>query len=296
MGKLYPDTVGRVNRRLRKGLLIGAGLLVLAGAYALSLVAFSVQRDNGRETFKIGGGRNGIGVAARVTSIDPAGDAVTVRLEFGPLGDYTRGKIALARPVLVIISTAKGRSELNFAAGSVMSPTEATVALTGGELLDYPFDRYESGLVVLARTPRGERVPVSMEVSTGFNGFRITTTRDTFIGEPIARFKLRRATTTIFFALFIDVIFWAVALTAFGLALRLVERRRKFEAGFTSFLAALLFAFPAVRNTLPGDPPIGALNDFLAFFWTEAVVAVAMIVLLVTYYVRRLPGAAPPGE
>ena len=34
-----------------------------------------------------------------------------------------------------------------------MSPTEATVALTGGELLDYPFDRYESGLVVLARTP-----------------------------------------------------------------------------------------------------------------------------------------------
>jgi hypothetical protein len=54
-------------------------------------------------------------------------------------------------------------------------------------------------------------VPVSMEVSTGFNGFRITTTRSTVIGEPYARFKLRRATTTIFFALFIDVIFWAVA-------------------------------------------------------------------------------------
>src|SRR5215213_3809036 len=194
MGKLYPDTVGRVNRRLRKGLLIGAGLLVLAGAYALSLLAFSVQRDNGRKTFTIGHGRNGIGVAARVTSIDPDADAVTVRLEFGPLGDYTRGKIALARPVRVIISTAKGRSELNFAAGSVMSPTEATVALTGGELLDYPFDRYESGLVVLARTPRGGRVPVSMEVSTGFNGFRITTTRNTVIGEPYARFKLRRAT------------------------------------------------------------------------------------------------------
>ena len=296
MGMLYPDTVRPVSRRLRKALLIGAGVFVLAGAYALSLVAFSVQRDNGRKTFTIGKGRNGIGVAARVTSIDPAADAVTVRLEFGPLGDYTRDKIALARPVKVIISTAKGRSELNFAAGSVMSPTEATLALTGGELLDYPFDRYESGLIVLARTPRGERVPVSMEVSTGFNGFRVATTRDMFIGEPFARFKLRRASTTIFFALFIDVIFWAVALTAFGLALRLVERRRKFEAGFTSFLAALLFAFPAVRNTLPGSPPIGALNDFLAFFWTEAVVAVAMIVLLVAYYVRRLPGAAPPGE
>jgi hypothetical protein len=50
MGMLYPDTVGRVHRRLRKGLLIGAGLLVLAGAYALSLLAFAVQRDNGRKT------------------------------------------------------------------------------------------------------------------------------------------------------------------------------------------------------------------------------------------------------
>src|SRR3954454_16514977 len=266
MDMLYPDTVGPVNRRLRKGLVVGAGMLVLAGGYALSLVAFSVQRDHGGETFTIGKARNGIGVGARVTSIDPAADAVTVRLEFGPLGNYTRGKIALARPVRVIISTAKGRSELNFAAGSVMSPTEATLALTGGELLDYPFDRYESGLIVLARTPRGERVPVSMEVSTGFNGFRVTTPRDTFMGEPLARFKLRRATTTIFFALFIDVIFWAVALTSFGLALRLVERRREFEAGFTSFLAALLSASPAVRTPLPGDPPIGALNDFLAFF------------------------------
>src|SRR4051812_45572165 len=133
MAMLYPDTVRPVNRRLRKGLLIGAGVLVLAGAYALSLVAFSAQRDNGRKTFTIGKGRNGIGVAARVTSIDPAADAVTVRLEFGPLGDYTRDKIALARPVRVIISTAKGRSELNFAAGAGMGPPAAPPGPARGE-------------------------------------------------------------------------------------------------------------------------------------------------------------------
>jgi hypothetical protein len=137
---------------------------------------------------------------------------------------------------------------------------------------------------------------VSMEVTTGFNGFKIDTRRGRFAGQGYPVFKLRRATTTIFFALFIDVIFWGVAVSAFGLALRLVEQRRKFEAGFTGFLAALLFAFPTVRNNLPGNPPIGALNDFLAFFWTEALVAVALIVVLVTYYVRRLPGASPPAE
>ena len=43
------------------------------------------------------------------------------------------------------------------------------------------------------------------------------------------------------------------------------------------FLAALLFAFPTVRNNLPGNPPIGSLNDFLAFFWTEGIVALALV-------------------
>jgi hypothetical protein len=49
-----------------------------------------------------------------------------------------------------------------------------------------------------------------------------------------------------------------------------------------------------VRNALPGSPPIGALNDFLAFFWTEGIVALALIGVLVAYAVRRLPGTAPP--
>ena len=285
-----------MSPRLRRALKIGAALLVLAAAYVLSLVAFNVQRDNGTKKLRIGNARTGIGVVARVIGVDPSADAMTIRLEFAPLGPYARDDILLSRGVNVFISTAKGRSVIHFPAGSVMSPTEAVVSLTGGELLDYPFDSYKSALVVFAGDERRRPVPVSMEVSTGFNGFRVNTTQSAYRGQAFPRFELRRATSTIFFAIFIMVIFWLTALAAFGLAVMLAERRRKFEAGFTGFLAALLFAFPTVRNNLPGSPPIGSLNDFLAFFWTEGIVALALILVLVTWLVRKLPGSAPPDE
>ena len=63
-----------------------------------------------------------------------------------------------------------------------------------------------------------------------------------------------------------------------------------------AFLAALLFAFPTVRNNLPGNPPIGSLNDFLAFFWTEGIVALALVALLIAFCVRRLPGTSAAGR
>jgi Domain of unknown function (DUF4436) len=280
---------------LRRILLYGLGVLVIAGAFALGLAAFETQREHGRKVVTIGAGKDGIGVGARVIGVDPNLDAMTVRLEFSPLGSFARTQIVLAKPVDIFISTVKGRSVVHYDAGQVMSPTEATVALNEGQVLDYPFDRYDAALLVFAGSGSDD-VPVTMQVTTGFNGFKIDTSRARFQGQGYPTFKLRRATTTIFWALFVDVMFWVTALSALGLAVRLAEHRRKFEAGFTGFLAALLFAFPAVRNALPGNPPIGALNDFLAFFWTEGIVALSLIGLLVTYYVRRLPGAAPPAE
>jgi hypothetical protein len=280
---------------VRNGLVAGGVLVVIAGAYVLGLVAFNNQRHDGHKEFDIKSGPNGIRVDARVIGVDPGTDAMTVRLEFVPLGTFAATQVALSRPIEVFINTAKGKTALRFSKGSVMSPTEATLALTGGDFLDYPFDKYDSALLVFAQQAN-TRVPVTMRVTTGFNGFKIDTSRRTFLGQGYPRFKLRRVSTTIFFAVFIMVVFWATALAALWLAARLVGRQRKFEGAFCGFLAALLFAFPAVRNNLPGGPPIGSLNDFLAFFWTEGIVALALIGVLVTWCVRRLPGTAPPGE
>ena len=279
-------------------MLAGGVLLVIAVGYVLGLLAFRTQRDNGRKPFDIDSGPNGIVVDARVIGVDPETDAMTVRLEFAPRGTYAATEVALSQPIEVFINTAKGRTDTHYSKGAVMSPTEATVALNGGSPLDYPFDKYDAQLLVYAQLPttRLVRVPVSMRVTTGSNGFKIDTSRRTLLGQGYPSFKLRRTSTTIFFAVFIMVVFWATALAALGLAVRLIARKRKFEGSVFGFLAALLFAFPTVRNNLPGSPPIGSLNDFLAFFWTEGIVALALIAILVTWCVRRLPGAGPPDE
>lgn len=272
-------------------MLAGGVLLVIAVGYVLGLLAFRTQRDNGRKPFDIDSGPNGIVVDARVIGVDPETDAMTVRLEFAPRGTYAATEVALSQPIEVFINTAKGRTDTHYAKGAVMSPTEATVALNGGSPLDYPFDKYDAQLLVYAQQPttRLVRVPVSMRVTTGSNGFKIDTSRRTLLGQGYPSFKLRRTSTTIFFAVFIMVVFWATALAALGLAVRLIARKRKFEGSVFGFLAALLFAFPTVRNNLPGSPPIGSLNDFLAFFWTEGIVALALIAILVTWCVRTLP-------
>jgi hypothetical protein len=48
----------------------------------------------------------------------------------------------------------------------------------------------------------------------------------------------------------------------------------------------LLFAFPAIRNALPGVPPVGVLNDYLAFLWAEGLVALSLVAMLVLF-IRR---------
>jgi hypothetical protein len=92
------------------------------------------------------------------------------------------------------------------------------------------------------------------------------------------------------FPVFIMAVMWALALAAIAVVVNLVARRRRFEGAFTAFLAALLFAFPTVRNALPGIPPVGVLFDYAAFFWAEVIVALALIALIIGWTVRALVG------
>ena len=85
---------------------------------------------------------------------------------------------------------------------------------------------------------------------------------------------------TVLFAVFIMAVMWALALAAVAVTINLVTRRRRFEPAFAPLLATLLFAFPVVRNALPGIPPVGVLFDYAAFFWAESIVALALIALI----------------
>ncbi|NKB17610.1 MAG: DUF4436 family protein [Pseudanabaena sp. CRU_2_10] len=54
-------------------------------------------------------------------------------------------------------------------------------------------------------------------------------------------------------------------------------------------MGALLFALPAVRNIQPGIPPVGTLTDFLSFFWAEALIATAVVIMFYCWFTRYQP-------
>lgn len=98
--------------------------------------------------------------------------------------------------------------------------------------------------------------------------------------------KISRSSTVIFFSMFITVLMWGVTIAVLVLTLSVMLRGRKIEIGMFSFLAALLFAFAAVRNSQPGVPPIGTYSDFIAFFWAEVIIALCLLLIIFTWLLR----------
>jgi hypothetical protein len=70
---------------------------------------------------------------------------------------------------------------------------------------------------------------------------------------------------------------------------------RRPEATLVGALGAAVFALPALRNALPGAPPIGVRADFYVFLWTE-LAAVIALGLMVSAWVRLGPRSLDPPD
>src|SRR5947208_16003755 len=175
-----------------------------------------------------------------------------------------------------------------------MDPFGTTVPLDG-DTWTYPFYHLKVEISALASTAGGVRsgntVPLRLRISNSLAGYRVSTQSAVRQGALVdAVLHVDPSWPAVLFAVFIMVVMWALALGALAVAVSLLARRRRFEGAFTGFLAVLLFAFPTVRNSLPGIPPVGVLLDYAAFFWAEALVALALIALITGWTVRALAG------
>lgn len=103
-----------------------------------------------------------------------------------------------------------------------------------------------------------------------------------------------------FYCYFVIALMWALALG--GVAMATIMMMRKKEAIDTAafaYLAALLFAFPLIRQTLPGNPGPGSLIDVVAYYWTEVIVAATLVVLLIQWiglHARPVDKDPPDGK
>jgi hypothetical protein len=247
-------------------------------------------------------GENRVDVSGRIVTADPLKGDIVIRLEFTPHGSLATPEGTLARDLDLYVSSATGKNLHEFKKGKRMSPVEAVVEIYEGEPMDYPFDSHSAELsfffepsAAKGAESTGESIPVAVEMRGSVAGLRLDTeyAKESAPDHPIIDISVERASTARFFSIFIMIAMWALTIGVICLVFRVFAGHRKIEISMFSFLGALLFAFPALRNSQPGTPPIGTLSDFLAFFWAEVIIALSLLAVVLRWLIRGPGGDAP---
>jgi hypothetical protein len=281
-------------------------LLIFAGAYIFVLSAYKNEGANRAaeltpDTQKAG--ENRIDVTGRIVTADVMKGDVVVRLEFTPKGSLLSADgTTLARDLDLYVASATGKNVHEFKKGKRMSPIEAVVEIYEGEPMDYPFDTHTAELMFFfepaaakgGEAGGNESIPVAVELRGSVAGLRIDTeyAKENAPDHTVIDINIQRATTAVFFSVFIMIAMWALTIGVIWLVFRVLAGHRKIEISMFSFLGALLFAFPALRNSQPGTPPIGTLSDFLAFFWAEVIIALSLLSVVLRWLIRGSGGDA----
>ncbi|WP_049871735.1 DUF4436 family protein [Catenulispora acidiphila] len=259
--------------------MVGAVLIValatLAGVYLSHL-------DRGGRHYGFGAGAtqvpDRVDVLATINRVDAPRNEASVRVFVSVEGAYAEDDTGVYPKQDVTISTSSLSSgELTFPAGKRIVSQDVRMDLPGGDIADYPFDRYSTTLRFAADVA-GKPVPATVAIIDSDPGF---VTRETPVGgEPLAPgfdIQLRRTRGTFTMVWLMYVIMWALALSVLTGALVMGHRRLGMVWPGLGWMAASLFALAGYRNTAPGQPPIGCLLDYTVFLWAEALVAFSMV-------------------
>jgi hypothetical protein len=239
-------------------------------------------------------------IYAEVLSVEPDQHQMTVRLTvLLPAGYFDEAGLTEAIALNVAgkdVATFEARSDqihsIEVPVGFGKLPHECCDDVldpnTSNQVTSYPFDSYDAEWSVTLRTvpptARASQIPVRVSLEHAVHGYRISA-REDLPGQYALH--VERSGSTVIFAVFVMVMMWGLTLGIVAMAIILTYARRDIGPGVLGFLAAMLFAFPGIRSVLPGAPPLGSLNDFLAFFWCEGIIGITLLVLTAMYLVRE---------
>ncbi|HPL27528.1 MAG TPA: DUF4436 family protein [Anaerolineae bacterium] len=283
-------------------IIIGIIAVIALGAlYGMTLNSYGAESARSSSAFQAGNTEETsyLDVDATMLSVNPIKGEVALRLTFTPQGDLTTDEgYTLASPLSLYVNSASGKQEAALENGKHINPMDVTINIYEGQANDYPFDLHKAQLWLDVERPVDEKagteaaaVPVAISFYGSLPGLKISAEpsaeiRPEEVGSVAVDIEITRSGTVRFFAIFAMAVMWAIALAVAFMVLAVLLRGRKVELGMFSLAASLLFGFWALRNALPGTPPVGTLSDFIAFFWAEGIAAISVTILILTWLIR----------
>jgi len=278
----------RRTRRLRWRLVLLGGIGVLAVYYALVVAGLqlhdsgSVALDDARLTHP----DDRVTLEVEAASLDPAAGSFDLRLRPVPHGTFAAGRTGQLRQPLQLRLVAAGEppAAFDFPANQIIDPVGASVGTTTGSQR-FPFDRPRMTFRLEA-TSNGEQVPMDVTMADQTDGWDLSGKAES--SDQVLHLDLagRREMLAISFALFyLGGIVVVALITVAVIGGAIVRGRVDFDQ--VIWLGAMLVAVPAVRNEMPGVPPIGTAIDLFIFLPSVVVVALALLAAIVVLVVNE---------
>lgn len=303
------------------GAIIALVLIVIFGfTYASVLNSYHKEGEKQTATIrdKAAPAADHVEVIATAISADPVKKEMVVRIDLVPHGALTVDEGASpTEDLTLLVNSSTGKREHIFQKGKLITPVDVIVDLVG-QASDYPFDEHQGQLFLGVTTPvkkeqtpsspaspedeepakekkgesslaESEGVPLIIDFAGSLQGLKMEATKNQReSGEFFSTIdvSITRASTIKLFAVFIMIMFWSLSLAALVISLFFWLGKRV-DLNTLPFHVGLLFAFPAVRDSQPGAPPLGTYSDYLAFFWAEGIVAISLLVFITVLVLRR---------
>lgn len=276
------------KRIVRTAIVATVSLALLVAVPLLSILntkAANSRQEGGSTNYNEAIPAGSYNVQINVTSFVPATGLAGVRMVIGQVDD--RGNyLPFSRngSALQLVANSRITTFNNIDAIPQIDVSFASIASSSN---DYPFDKY-TVLGVFELFTVNESFPSYVLLSGAIDSWTV----DSEVGggtdgstAVYVTLNIKRNVIIQFFAIFIAVVMWVVSISALILASTVWIRHRKVEPPTIAVVGALLFALPAMRNNVPGNPEIGVTFDVASYFWCLLIAAVSVIMLMWNYIV-----------
>lgn len=259
---------------------IGVSLLV---CYVVTWVMFMSEGHPAMS--KSSGADKGIPLVGHVIAADLAKDTITLALAPDVHSPGLVSGRVLVNDIEIEVDTTQTLISHKFKKGEAPLPWVVTLPIQDGDLTEFPVDNYIGGFTIKAGLVGAEKSAPQLNIDKVVHGYKFIASSNTSgpNSEAVVEFSMSRSPAVIFLATMAMLSLTIVVLSAVIVAWQVAVKGRKLEFGMMVWVAALLFVIPAVRSSIPGSPPLGAMVDVGLFFWLHVLAVVALLTLVATW-------------